>query len=202
MPQKIIVWDFDGVLNANIVDGRFVWADRVEADWGLSLEALQADIFHPACIRQIVRGARDLRAELARFLAAQGHDIDPDAFLAYWFEQDARPDPEVVAHLTRPAARHVIGTNNEARRAAYIETDMGFGARVERVFASGRMGCAKPEDAYFAQIEDWSGAPAAHHILIDDSARNVEAAQTRGWDAFHFTDQTRNDLAAFLDRVA
>lgn len=32
MSQKIIVWDFDGVLNANIVAGRFVWGDTLMAD--------------------------------------------------------------------------------------------------------------------------------------------------------------------------
>ncbi|MEO1778575.1 MAG: hypothetical protein AAFU63_07270 [Pseudomonadota bacterium] len=31
----ILVWDFDGVLNANTVDGRFVWADRLAQDWGV-----------------------------------------------------------------------------------------------------------------------------------------------------------------------
>ncbi len=199
MPQKIIVWDFDGVLNANIVDGRFVWADRVQADWEIEVAALAGHLFHPDRIGHIMRGQVDLRDALAQWLDMAGHDVDVDAFLAYWFARDALPDAAVTQQLRRPGARHVIGTNNERRRARYIEDQMGFGARVEHIFASGRMGHAKPDAAYFAHIEDWSGAPACDHILIDDTRANVDAAAARGWQVFHFTDRTRDDLVAFLD---
>ena len=203
MEQKpIMVWDFDGVLNANIVDGRFVWADTLAQDWGVDRDALAAHVFRRDRMQQIMRGQLDLRDVLAEWGRLAGQDFDPDAFLDYWFARDAHPDASVVTHLTRHDMRHVIGTNNEARRAAYIETAMGFGARVERIFASGRMGCAKPDDAYFAQIEMWSGAPAPAHALVDDTAANVTAAQARGWRAFHFTDATRADLPAFLDTLA
>ena len=201
MSEKIIVWDFDGVLNANIVDGRFVWADRLQDDWGIELEALVGHLFHPDRIAQIMRGQRDLRAELAAWLDAAGHAVDAEAFMAYWFARDALPDAQIVAHLSRPGARHVIGTNNERHRARYIEEQMGFGALVARIFASGRIGHAKPDDAYFAHIERWSGAPNAAHILIDDTERNVDAARARGWNAFHFTDQSRGALGAFLDQA-
>ena len=43
---KAIAWDFDGVLNRNIVDGRFVWADTLEDDLGISVAALQKGIFN------------------------------------------------------------------------------------------------------------------------------------------------------------
>ncbi|WP_299598423.1 HAD family hydrolase [uncultured Tateyamaria sp.] len=201
MMEQVIVWDFDGVLNGNIVDGRFVWADALFDDWGVRLDALQSHLFRPERMRSIMRGERDLRDALSEWIAGLEQEVDVDAFLAYWFAKDARPDPAVLPHLERLAFRHVIGTNNEARRAAYIETEMGFADRVERVFASGRMGCAKPEDAYFAQIEDWTGAPAASHVLVDDSKRNADAAQARGWRAYHFADNTRAGLGPFLDRL-
>ncbi|MEL6563335.1 MAG: hypothetical protein AAFQ59_02740 [Pseudomonadota bacterium] len=142
----ILVWDFDGVLNANTVDGRFVWADRLAQDWGVDTEA--------------------------------------------------HPDAEVLTHLARPDLRHVIGANNETRRTAYIETETGLGGHVEHIFASGRMGCAKPDGAYFARIEAWSGAPRGAHVLVDDAARNIDAAAMRGWPVFHFTDATRDALPA------
>lgn len=199
--MTVLVWDFDGVLNANIVDGRFVWADTLKSDWGIDVQALAAHLFHANRIGQIMRGHFDLRDELAAWLVQEGHEIDVDAFLAYWFAKDALPDADVMRYLHRQDARHVIGTNNEARRAAYIEHDMGFGRLVEHVFASGRIGHAKPDPDYFQHIEDWSGAAPAAHVLIDDTAHNVAAAQARGWQGFHFTDRTRNDLEAFLDQV-
>ena len=201
MSQKIIVWDFDGVLNANIVDGRFVWADTLQDDWGVDVRALAGHLFHPDRAGQIMRGQVDLRDELVAWMDIEGHDIDCDAFLSYWFAKDARPDTEILQHLNRVDARHVIGTNNERRRAAYIENQMGFGRRVEQIFASGRIGHAKPDPEYFDHIETWSSAPASAHVLIDDTKRNVDAALGRGWQAFHFGDETRTNLVAFLDQV-
>lgn len=199
MPDRIIVWDFDGVLNANVVGGRFIWADRLAEDWGIDAGAMAAHLFHPDRIGRIMRGQIDLQDELAQWLQSAGHETDAETFLAYWFAKDAHLDSAVLAHLNRRNARHVIGTNNEARRAAFIEHDMGLGALVEHIFASGRMGCAKPDQAYFDQIEAWSGASASAHILIDDSLGNVEAAQARGWQGFHFNDNTRSGLGSFLD---
>ncbi|MEM8653119.1 MAG: HAD family hydrolase [Pseudomonadota bacterium] len=200
--MTILVWDFDGVLNANIVDGRFVWADRLQQDWGIETAALAGHLFHPDRIGQIMRGQLDLRDTLAAWLDQEGHAVDADAFLKYWFAKDALPDPVILKHLDRPGMRHVIGTNNERRRADYIEHAMGFGAMVEHIFASDRIGHAKPDSAYFDHIEAWSGAPGNDHVLVDDTGQNVEAALARGWRGFHFTDDTRDGLGAFLDRIA
>ncbi len=197
--QPVVVWDFDGVLNTNIVDGRFVWADQLAEDWGVDRHDLAAHVFAPDNIGRIMRGQLDLRDAVLAWRDAAGHDFGPDAFLRYWFDKDAHPDAETISQLDRAGLRHVIGTNNERRRAAYIETEMGLGARVEQLFASGRMGCAKPDAAYFAPIEAWSGAKL--HALIDDTARNIAAAAARGWRVFHFTDDTRAGLPAFLDSL-
>ena len=88
-PQPIVVWDFDGVLNANIVDGRFVWADTLAQDWGIDRDALAAHVFHPDRLHRIMRGQLDLRAVVAEWGRLAGHDVDPDAFLDYWFARDA-----------------------------------------------------------------------------------------------------------------
>lgn len=201
MQQPIIVWDFDGVLNANVVEGRFVWADRLQQDWGIDAAAFGAYLFHRDRIGRVMRGQVDLRDELEHWLTNAGHKHDADAFLAYWFAKDALPDAEAMCHLQRDGVTHVIGTNNEARRTAYIENDMGFGGKVSHIFASGRMGEAKPDAAYFQHIEAWSGAPAQAHVMIDDTKANVDAALGLGWRGFHFTDDTRDGLPAFLDQL-
>ncbi|WP_224814126.1 HAD family hydrolase [Hasllibacter sp. MH4015] len=194
----LIVWDFDGVLNRNLVDGRFVWADDLEADLGLSRSSLDAYIFRSGRIRTVIVGEERLVDVAAEWLATQDTDISADAFLSYWFAKDAHPDAEVVRYLRSHPARHVIGTNNPACRARFIEADMGFASLVEHVFASGRMGVAKPDAAYFKSITDWSGVPAARTLLVDDSALNCEAARALGWQAFHFTDATRHLLPQVL----
>ncbi|MEX0287068.1 MAG: HAD family hydrolase [Paracoccaceae bacterium] len=192
--MQLIVWDFDGVLNANIRDGRFVWADRLQDDLGVDPGAFSDFVFRSGRIRDVVRGRLDLRDVVAGWLSDQGHDITADAFLDYWFANDAIPDEQVTGWMMKAAGRRVIGTNNEARRAAYIEGPMGYGARVERVFASGRMGVAKPDAGFFEAIEQWSGAAPRDILLIDDSLPNIEACIERGWQGFHFSVATRNAL--------
>ncbi|MEM9320740.1 MAG: HAD family hydrolase [Pseudomonadota bacterium] len=199
MAPEVIVWDFDGVVNRNFVDGRFVWADSLGADLGLDRASLERFIFGSGRMRGIVRGVEDLRDVVAEWLHLEGSEIGADALLSYWFAQDALPDAEVLGWIKALPYRHVIGTNNEARRAAYIETEMGFASRVEKVFASGRMGVAKPDAAYFEAIETWSGVVPARILLVDDSLQNVETVQARGWQGFHFTDATRDGFLAALE---
>ncbi len=206
----LVVWDFDGVLNRNLTDGRFRWSQAIAADLGLGPAAFEAFVFRGPEVRRAVRGEGDLLEAAADWLARQGSRVTPEALLDYWFAKDALPDAEAGQWLDALTVRKVIGTNNEARRAAYIADVMGFGARVERIFASGPMGVAKPDAGFFAAIEAWAGAAAGaaagvparvsagRILLIDDRAVNVAAAHRRGWGAFHFTGRTRARLPGIL----
>lgn len=121
--------------------------------------------------------------------------------LDYWFSTDAIPDTDtlaIVAALKAKGVRNVMATNNEVQRTNYIETDMGFGAHVERIFAAGRMRLAKPDTAYFAHIEDELQAAPASLLLVDDMHENILAARARGWQAFHFTEGSHGALADAL----
>lgn len=191
---ELIVWDFDGVLNRNIVDGRFVWTDRLEADFGIAPMALADGLFASNRMQPVMTGAADFRDVLEAWLRESGHAADVDALLDYWFVKDAHPDPEVLSWLGAHPAHHVIGTNNERRRAQYIADQMGMADIVDRIFASGEMGIAKPDPAYFEVIQNWSGLPPARIMLVDDTAENVAAAITIGWQGFHFTDHSRAGL--------
>ena len=75
---------------------------------------------------------------------------------------------------------------------------MGFGSRVERIFASGQMGVAKPAVAYFEAVTEYLEVSPGNMLLVDDTAKNIEIAKHLGWQAIHFTDQTRESLEAFL----
>ncbi len=198
MSAALIVWDFDGVLNANIRDGRFVWADTLKADLGIDPKAFAHDLFGTGVIAEVMRGRIDLLAHVSGWLKAKGHEIPGPAFLDYWFARDTRPDAQVLDWLKAHPGRRVIGTNNEEHRTRYIEQDLGYAAHVERVFSSGRMGAAKPDPGFFAQIERWADLPPGEMMLIDDVAGNVAAAKARGWQGFHFTDASRVRLPEIL----
>lgn len=193
---KIVAWDFDGVLNRNIIDGRFIWADNFESDLGHSKSDFEARIFGKN-IHAIITGQEDLRDHVANWAKAVKYAPGPDALLKYWFEKDALPDPLTSAaleYLTKKGLRQIITTNNERHRAAYIENEMGYSEKVEHVFASGRMGVAKPDDDYFTFVSSSLSVDPSDFLLIDDCAKNVLAAIESGWQAVHFTSEVRAAL--------
>jgi len=197
---KVIAWDFDGVLTRNIVDGRFIWADDFEADTGQSRELFEDFIFGRD-LDAILTGRQDLRDRVDAWAKSVGYAPGPDALLEYWFEKDARLDPMTLGLMDRVAQkglRQVLTTNNENRRATYIENDLGFGNRVEHIFASGRMGVAKPDTEYFRTVSATLKVEANEILFIDDLAENISAANAFGWQTMHFTDNTRDTREAIL----
>jgi putative hydrolase of the HAD superfamily len=197
---KVIAWDFDGVLNRSIVNGRFIWADRFEQDIGHSRAGFEDHIFHNN-LDAIITGKEDLRDRVADWANMVGYAHGADRILDYWFRKDAFPDPEMLVLMDRIAhcgLRQIITTNNETRRTTYIETELGFGARVERVFASGRMGLAKPDPLYFETVAAQMNVDPAQIFLIDDTVENITAAKRLGWQGLHFTDKTRHALETML----
>ena len=195
----IVAWDFDGVLNAGTRDGRFLWTEGLKTAWGIRPDEL-AGLFRDW--DPVMTGREDILDRLAAWLERQGHDVGAAELLAWWLEADTFPDAEMRDHMDRLAARgvrQVIATNNEPRRAAHIEGPMGYGARVERVFASGRMGLRKPQAAFFHAVTAALGAAPAEMLLVDDLAHNIEAARALGWQAFHLTPASRADLGKALD---
>ena len=198
--MKVVAWDFDGVLNRTIVDGRFIWADSFEADTGQSRAVFEAHVFGRD-LEEILTGREDLRDRVASWAATVGYEPGADALLEYWFAKDTHPDARMIGLMDRlndKGIHQVIATNNEARRADYIENEMGYGVRVERIFASGRIGAAKPSAGFFNAVTDALDVLPSDILLIDDLAKNVEAASDLGWQAFHFTDESHDDIERAL----
>lgn len=194
----LVVWDFDGVLNRNLPQETYVWASSIAADRGLDPVSFEEVVFGSGKFGEVMRGRADLLEVVAEWLSGQGSEEEPDAFLAHWFEHEATPDEEAGRWLDQCRQRKVIGTNNEIRRARYIESVMGFGARVERLFASGHIGAIKPEAAFYEAVERWAAVEPGRILLIDDNAKYIAGAHRRGWNAFHFTDETRQRLPGIL----
>jgi putative hydrolase of the HAD superfamily len=195
---KLIAWDFDGVLNRGYEGGFFLWQASFEADLGTSAETFTAFMFGSGRFEDVLIGKRDLLDLLAEWIAADGVAHSPATVLDYWLGKDANLDSQVLDWLARSPAPGVIATNNEAHRARFIWHNLGFAARMQRIFASGAMGARKPDAAFFEQIERWSGLPPAEILLVDDSEKNIAAARARGWQAFHFHDDSRDKLPELL----
>jgi putative hydrolase of the HAD superfamily len=106
-----------------------------------------------------------------------------------------------MARAQAAGIRQIIATNNEHRRSAYIENDMGYGARVEKLFSSGRMGVAKPDEGYFRAIEGEMGLCGDQILLVDDYRQNVKAAAGCGWQVHHFVEDGHDALAERLAEI-
>jgi len=197
---KAIAWDFDGVLNRNVVEGRFVWSDTLEQDFGIPADEFQAGIFD-STFPDVISGRIDLRIHVQTWLDRTGRDLNASHLIDYWFEKDDLKDPYMcglVDEIQDLGVEQIIATNNEDRRASYIEDTTGFLCLVSRVFSSGRIGHAKPDRAFFQHVSEALGLAPGEILLVDDSAANVSAAKDLGWQGFHFTGRTRFELAPFL----
>ena len=196
--MKLVAWDFDGVLNRGFQGGFLLWQESFEADLGVSAEAFTSFMFEGPRFAEVLTGQRDLLHLLADWIRTHQVPHAPQAVLDYWLAKDARADVEVLGWLAACRVQGVIATNNEAHRAGHIWNAMGFSGRMQRIFASGVMGVKKPEAGFFAAIEEWSGLAAGDILLVDDSEKNIAAAAARGWQVFHFTDETRSGLPRVL----
>jgi putative hydrolase of the HAD superfamily len=200
---KVVAWDFDGVLNRSWAEGADTWSRDFQRATGQSLQSYYEHVFAES-FHRVITGHEDVRDRVTNWVNKTGAAMSAEEILAWWFAKDARPDHETLAlmtDLTARGVRQVIATNNEARRTRYITEDMGFGARVERVFASGHIGVMKPDAAFFAHITDALAIAPADILLIDDREANVLAARKCGWHAFHFTKETRQTLPNVLSAV-
>ena len=197
---KIVAWDFDGVLNRNVENGIFAWSRNFERDLGLSLTSFSSHLFGGRFQKAMV-GEACLVELVTDWTKQNGAEGRADEILSYWFREDALPDHDtlaIVRALKGRGVRNVMATNNEIHRTNYIETDMGFGAHVDRIFAAGRMRVAKPDAAYFDHIGTELGADPSEMLLVDDMHENILAARGCGWQAFHFTAGAHGELAAAL----
>ncbi|WP_084420002.1 HAD family hydrolase [Henriciella litoralis] len=186
--HKLIAWDFDGVLNANVEDGIFRWMTTFEADLGLPIQSLASYLFSGRFQKAMV-GEADLHELVGDWAETEGVRHRAGEVVDYWFDKDHVPDHatlDIVRRARAAGITNVIATNNEVYRADWIE-EAGFGEQMHTVFAAGRMKLAKPDLAYFAHIEDVMDVRGKDVILVDDMEENVAAARAHGWDAFHFT---------------
>ncbi|HWA60696.1 MAG TPA: HAD-IA family hydrolase [Caulobacteraceae bacterium] len=201
MPRfKALMVDVDGVV-VRRPDGRRWDADML-ADLGVDPGALQAAFFQPH-FKTIVLGQAPIEPRLEGVLAAIAPHVATEAMLAYWFEKDAHLDHVLLDDLAALRASGValhLATVQEHRRAAWLWETLGLKDRFDGLHHSAAVGHAKPDLAYYRAVEARTGFAPADLVLIDDSARNVEAARAAGWGAAFWSGEERLEtvLAPFL----
>ena len=200
--MKLIAWDFDGVLNRGFAGGFVLWQQGFEADLGVSATEFTEYMFGSGRLADVLIGRHNLLDLVRDWVAISGVHLTADQMLDYWLQKDARLDGQVLDWLARSPCPGVIATNNEAHRADFIWNQLGFAARMLRIFASGPLGVRKPDAGFFEAIEHWSGLEPVEILLIDDAEKNTAAARARGWQSFHFHEGSRDKLPEVLGITA
>ncbi len=183
-----VVWDFDGVVNANVVDGHFTWIDNFQVDTGHSPTLFEECMFNED-FGKVMRGEKDIMDQLREWASHVQLSGSLSEIYNYWLTKDEQLDERILgmmANIKSKGIGNAIGTNNDPRRTRYIEREMGMAAHIDHMFAAGRMGILKPDQAFFRHIATELEVEPGRLILIDDLAENVESAMAAGWQAHQF----------------
>ena len=188
---KALMVDVDGVVAVH-PDPKG-WSVNLERDLGLSADRLQQAFFKPH-FGDIVHGRAGLHERLAPVLAEIAPHLSVETLTAYWFEQDAHLDHDLLGQLAEIRGRGIalhLATVQEHQRADYLWRTLRLRDRFDAIHYAADLGWAKPALEFFAAVEARTGFKPAELFFIDDKPDNIEAAQTRGWYGAVWTGRQR-----------
>lgn len=176
MPVRHLLLDADGVLQ-RIAGG---WRTTLERIFGDDVAQVMPDL--EAAEGPALCGDAEFGQALARLLDERGVTAPAEQVYAeLWLAVETDDD---VLGLARDLRRGGLGvhvaSNQHARRAAYMERELGYAGLFEHRFYSCDLGVAKPDPAYFETVLARLGAPADDVLFVDDNATNVAAARAVG----------------------
>lgn len=180
------------------------WADA-EVDAGVPRGSLYRAAFDRPALHAVVTGEvtdAQWRAGTAERLAAT-HGVPLESardVVASWSRSAGEVDRGVLELVReqRRKRRVVLLSNATDRLDADLER-LGVEDEVDGVYATWRIGVAKPDPAVYRHVADDLGLPTSACAFVDDSPRHVEGAAAAGMVAHLFTGAA--DLRTFLEGI-
>ena len=164
---------------------------------GVAAEEMWRRWLHSPSVRAHETGRMDTPTFAQEAVREFGLSAGPEEFLEHFRSWLAGPFEGAHELLDELAARHrtAILTNISAVHWPIAES-YGLFDRVERVFASYRMGAIKPDRDYFELALAELGATPAEAVFFDDNVVNGEGARACGLEAHvvRGVDETRSRL--------
>lgn len=193
--MRTVLFDVDGVIIRGMHSDPARWRrwdGELKADLGIEPDLLVERFFKGVFSTEVIVGRKSLIAALEETLPAVGFSGSPFSFVAYWFERDSELDLPLVeiARSLREcrSARLFLATNQEHLRAFHLWNGLGLRHIFEDILYSARLGVAKPDRAFFEQVDRRIGPQPEPPLLFDDSPAVIEAARAFGWEAVHVDD--------------
>jgi putative hydrolase of the HAD superfamily len=203
----LLALDVDGVLLDPMRGGRGPWQVAFGERFGVDARQLDGALF-AARWSEVIVGRRTVEAALSDALEELGWDMGVDAALACWFEEDFVIAPVVLEAATVWAGRGmpvVLVSNQEPRRARYLEEHLAPLLPIGGTAFSGDLGLTKSEQLFYERAEKQLGIaePGPSVVFLDDTLDNVEVARRHGWTSIHFTvgGDWRNEVDGALEEA-
>jgi putative hydrolase of the HAD superfamily len=190
----ILVLDVDGVILDSERGGKGRWQSVLREKHAVDPSLLD-EVFFQRAWSDVIVGREPIEPALARALRELDWKIDVETVLSCWFEADFEVNHEVVRAVngwtTAFGIRMALATNQEARRARFLEMRLGPLLPFAGIVFSGALGFLKNDMAFYPAAERWLGIDASRDriVFVDDSQQNVEAARRQGWEGVHFDKQ-------------
>lgn len=188
--MQTLALDVDGVLLDPDRGGHGDWMQELERRFGLTRPQLRDAFFAPAW-SDVATGRRAIEDALGESLRHLESPAGVDEVLACWFDADFVPF-EATFSLARRASvagvRVVLATNQEHRRAAYLEQRLSAAFPIAAVLYSADLGYEKHAPQFFELASERLGVAAGDRsgiVFVDDAEHNVEVARRAGWRAVH-----------------
>ncbi len=190
MARKLsgVIFDADGVLQHAGPFGTqdWVWTAQQHRDFVTG--------FYGEAPPEALSDVEAFTASVSRALADAGWPHDAATYLDRWAAGHVIPDAAMLEDVRRLRAAGIacyLGSNQDAFWAAHVETTLGYGALLDGLFISCRLGAAKPQAAFFEAMLAQIPFPREELIFFDDKAANVEAVLPCGLEARVFTDRAQ-----------
>jgi putative hydrolase of the HAD superfamily len=185
--SPVLVLDIDGVVSLAQPGSARPWHATLKEDLGLDYEEIEREFFKVEFM-EVLRGRLDLYVALHNYFEPKGLADRIETFVAYWFENDAVIDRDVLAQADawrqRTGGRCFAAANQEHHRVAYLRDRAGLASHFDEIVYSAALGVCKPDRVFFTTAQARMGVAAAPSILfVDDRVENVDGARMCGWRA-------------------
>jgi putative hydrolase of the HAD superfamily len=205
---SLLALDVDGVLLDSGPAGTGSWQSALAERYGVDATLLDAAFFRARWPRIIV-GAEPIEPALEEAMAELGWAMTVDDLLECWFGADFTVDQQVVEAVrmwTAAGTRLVLATNQEHRRAGYLQRRLGNLLPVTDMAYSAALGFTKDQPQFFVAACHLLGIPRRSRsvVFVDDAPENVAVANRHGWTGIHYAkgEDWKSAITLALERAA